>query len=71
MHFYELHEGDDDVFADLLLVQEADVRQQAGTDEDHACQHRREPPPQFDESFTDDGARLGPSQQRPRLLRPP
>lgn len=25
MHFYELHEGDDDVFADLLLVREEEM----------------------------------------------
>ena len=25
MHFYELHEGDDDVFADLLLVREDEM----------------------------------------------
>jgi hypothetical protein len=25
MHFYELHEGDDDVFADLLLAREDDM----------------------------------------------
>ena len=25
MHFYELHEGDDDVFADLLLAREEDM----------------------------------------------
>ena len=25
MHFYELHEGDDDVFADLLLVREEEL----------------------------------------------
>ena len=25
MHFYELHEGDDDVFADLLLAREEEM----------------------------------------------
>lgn len=25
MHFYELHEGDDDVFADILLVREEEM----------------------------------------------
>ena len=25
MHFYELHEGDDDVFADLLLAREDEM----------------------------------------------
>lgn len=29
MHFYELHEGDDDVFADLLLVREEEMDPEA------------------------------------------